>query len=73
MATSMKLALVSLGIRQIEIVRAAARKGLTLNQGYLCEIINGRARGSEATRGAIVEALVQLGVARETAIQLLPK
>lgn len=73
MATSMKLALVRAGIRQQQIIRAAAKQGSNLNAGWVCKIINGQQPGSEAYREAIRSALVDLGMDRAKVDRLLPR
>lgn len=72
-ATSLKLALVSLGIKQRDVIDAAARHGETLRAARLSRIVNGRIKGGEREREAIVQALEELGFKEHAARQLLPQ
>lgn len=73
MATSMKLALVTLGISQQSIIRAAAKQGQTLWASALSDIVNGRRYGSVKERAIIARAFADVAkLPLEAAEQLLP-
>lgn len=70
--TSLRLAMLTLGIRQADVIRCAEATGIVVYQARISKIANGKIYGTASERSAIVRTLVCAGMNASDAWDLLP-
>lgn len=70
--TSLKLAMLTLGVRQADIIRRAESARTPVHAARISKIVNGKMKGTPVERSAIVRALTAAGMKAVSAWELLP-